>query len=139
MDREKSIYEKLKKIEDELEGEEYFNGGIGYYFACDLVPSMGVNIESIKEILIKNKVIGRDDNVELVKTDDRVSDFETISDEWHFNEQIKTGFLDIFKEADEYYCITADGTYASYGYLWSICRVLKKGDELVLLEFYITD
>ena len=139
MDREKSIYEKLKKIEDELEGEEYFNGGIGYYFACDLVSSMGVNIESIKEILIKNKVIGKDDNVELVKTDDRVSDFETISVEWHFSEQIKKRLLDIFKEADEYYCITADGTYASYGYLWSICRVLKKGDELVLLEFYITD
>ena len=133
------MYDKLKKIEDELEGEEYFDGGIGYYFGCDLVPAIGEKIESIKDILIKNKVVGKDDNVELVNIEDIVRDFEPISDEWHFNERIKKRFMDIFLEADGYYSITADGSYAAYGYLWSTCKVLQKDDELVLLEFYITD
>ena len=133
------MYDGLKRIENELEGEEYINGGIGYYFLCELIPTTVENVETIKEMLLRNKVIGKDDNVELVKIKDPVTDFETISDEWHFSEQIKKSFLDIFNEADEYYSLTADGSYASYGDLWSICRVLKKGDELVLLEFYITD
>lgn len=32
------MYDELKKIEKDLEGEEYTEGAIGYYFACDLVP-----------------------------------------------------------------------------------------------------
>ena len=129
------MYEKLKEIEVELEGEEYTDGGISFYFGCDLIPTT----ESIKEILIKNKVLGKDDNVELVNIEECVSDFESISGEWHFSEQMKKRFLDILEKADAYYGITADGSYASWGYSWSTCRVIKKDDQLVLLEFYITD
>ena len=134
-----SMYDELKKIEKELEGEEYTEGAIGYYYACDLVPDTGEINETIKEILIKNKVIGKEDNVELMRVENIVSDFEPISDEWHYSEQIKKRFLDIFSGADGYYSMTADGSYAACGYLWSTCRVLQKGDEIVLLEFYITD
>ena len=134
-----SIYDELKKIEDELEGEEYTDSGISYYFACDLVPATRKKAEAIRDILIRNKVIGKNDHAALAIIEDYVSDFKTISDEWHFNEQIKKRFLNIFKETDRYYRIMADGSYASYGNLWSICRVLQKGEETVLLEFYITD
>ena len=133
------MYDQLKKIENEHEGVEYFNGALGFYFGCDLVPTIGEKLETIKELLIRNKVIGAEDNVELVNVEDIASDFEPISEEWHFSDEIKNRFLEIFKEADGYYCIEADGSYASYGYLWSTCRLLQKGDELVLLEFYITD
>ena len=133
------MYDELKKIEAELEGEEYTNGAIGYYFYCENIPESGEKIGNIKEILVRTKIIGENDNVELSKIGDPVTDFELISDEWHFSDRIKKRFLDIFKEADGYYSMTADGSYASYGDLWSTCRVLQKGNELVLLEFYITD
>ena len=133
------MYDELKKIEKDLEGEEYTEGALGYYFACDLVPATEDNTETIKEILIKNKVIGKDDNVELVRIEDPISDFEPISDEWHYSEDIKKRFLHILNEADGYYSMMADGTYASYGDLWSTCRVLQNSDEIVLLEFFITD
>lgn len=130
------MYEELKKIEDELEGEEYFSGGLGYYFICDTVPITWKNVETIKEILIKNKVIGEDDNVELSKIEDPLSDFELISDKWHFSEDIKKGFIDILKEADGYYSYIPDG---AYGCVWTTRRLLQKGEELVILEFYISD
>ena len=130
------MYDELKKIEDELEGEEYFSGGLGYYFICDTVPITWKNAETIKETLVKSGEIREDVKVELVKIEDPVSDFETISDEWRFSEDIKERFLDILKEADGYYSYIPDG---AYGCVWTIHRLLQKGDELVMLEFYVSD
>lgn len=130
--RKHKMYDEFKKIEAELEGEEYFCDGIGFYFFCDSVATIGDNYETLKKILITNKMIGKDDNIELVKIENPVSDFEPIGNEWHFNEQIKKRFVDILKEADVYYSLTSDDS-------WSTCRIIQKGDEYVLLEFFICD
>ena len=129
------MYDELMKIYDDPNRQDYLCGEVGYYF---FVRSLD-HIDSLKETLIKDKMIGKDDNVELVKIEDPEEDFEPISSEWRFSDEIKQRFLDVFGSADVYYEVTADGSYAAGGCNWGTSRVLRKGDEFVLLEFYLCD
>lgn len=123
------MYDELKKIEADI--EEYCEGQICYYYHCELLTAPLDDVANLKEVLIRNKVIGKDDNVESIKIDDVAADFEPISDEWRFSEDIKQRFLEVIKNADGYYKVYEDD--------WSTCRIIQKEDEAVLLDFYICD
>lgn len=129
------MYPELKKIQKE---HEYFEG-VYFCFACDLVAMTLDDPEPLKDMLIEHKVLGKEDNISLSKVEDPASDINAICDEWHINEQFRKTFIEMIESADAYYEMTADGSYAAGGYLWSMCRVVQKDGEFVLLDFYLCD
>lgn len=132
----KSFLAKFYQIERELEGDEYFSHGISYMFSCDQISK---DLKPLKDILLQNSAIGEDEEVKLTSIDDRLADIKKISEDWHFNESIDSGLSKLIEEADGYYKMSDDGFYATNGNLWSIFRIVEKGDELVLLEFFHCD
>jgi hypothetical protein len=127
---------ELKELEKKIAYEE---GQISFFFACDLVPMSLSDLGPLKEILVKNKVIAKDDNVSLTMIDDPLTDMGGICREWHLDDEISARLLHIVQKADCYYLVRADGTYSAYGYLWSECRIVYKDNEFILLEFHICD
>lgn len=134
-----SLLAELKNIEKEIDSTCFTDDQVSFCFCCDIVSMDLSDLNPLKDTLVKNKVISSDDVVTLTKVDAPTEDVESICEEWHFKESITSILSRIVENADGYYRIWADGTYASYGYLWSTCRLLQKGNEFYLLEFYICD
>ena len=130
---------RLKEIEKEIRSKEYIDGQVGFYFCCDLVEMTHDNTEPLKEILIKNKTIGSDNEIELVRTDDWKEDFTAIADEWHFDEGIRTQLMAVIEDADVYYTVKFLGPDAENLSNWCSARVIQKGDRFAEMEFYICD
>ena len=134
-----SVFDELKKIENKIDETSYTVDQISYYFGCDLVPMTLSDLNPFKDALLRNKTIGLKDNVTLTTIDDAVTDIRAICQEWHFDDDIASRLTNIVEQSNGYYKMWADGSFASYGNLTSVCRVLQKGEEFVLLEFYICD
>ena len=86
-----------------------------------------------------HKIIGPEDNVTLTEINEPGTDIGSICREWHFDDDITSRITKLVEQSDGYYKMWADGSIASRGNLMSICRVLQKGEEFALLEFYICD
>ncbi len=134
-----SVFDELKKIENKIDETSYTVDQISYYFGCDLVPMTLSDLNPLKDALLRNKIIGSEDNVSLTRIDDTVTDIKAICQEWHFDDDTASRLTNVVQQSDGYYKMWADGSFASYGNLTSVCRVLQKGEEFVLLEFYICD
>lgn len=133
------FYSRFKKIEEELDGNEYCDGGVSYYIAFDPVPMTGLDPGVLKELLVKNKVIAPEDNIDLIPVDDPAADLAALCDEWHLEAYVRQEFMDALARSDGYYLMWADGTYISCGNLWSKVRLFAGGSEYVLAEFYLCD
>ena len=62
---------ELKELEKKIVYEE---GQVSFLFSCDHVPMSLSDLGALKEILVKNKVIAKDDNVSLKMIDDPLTD-----------------------------------------------------------------
>ena len=132
-----SVFDELKDIERKIDETNYTVDQISYCFGCDLVPMTLSDLKPLKDILVKNKTISSEDIITLTGIEDAVADIKAICQEWHFEDDITSRITNIVEQSDGYYKMWADGSYASYGNLMSVCRVLQKGEGFVLLEFYI--
>ena len=133
------IYSKIKKIEDAVKENEHVEGQVGFYFTSRKVEMTSEDTTNLKKALLEEKVIGEDDKVFLEKVDDPSSDIKAVCKEYYIRSDFIDSFVSVIIEADEYYKINADGSYAKNGYLWSDCRVICKNGEYVLLDFFICD
>lgn len=134
-----SVFDELKKIEKKIDETSYTVDQISYYIGCDLVTMTLSDLKPLKDALLRNKIIGAKETLTLTRIDDAVTDIRAICQEWHFDDDIASRLTNIVEQSDGYYKMWADGSYASYGNLTSVCRVLQKGEEFVLLELYICD
>ena len=112
---------------------------MGFYFTSVKVDMTIDDTANLKKALLKEKVIGNDDNVFLEKPDDPCSDIKRVCEDYRIETGFIESFISVVKEADEYYKVNADGFYARSGYLWSDCRLICKDGEYVLLDFYTCD
>ena len=133
------VFDELKMIEKTIDEINYTVDQISYYFACDLVSMTSSDLKPLKEILVMHKIIGPEDNVTLTEINEPGTDIGSICREWHFDDDITSRITKLVEQSDGYYKMWADGSIASRGNLMSICRVLQKGEEFALLEFYICD
>ena len=134
-----SLYSEIKKLEDTLKGNEYIDGQIGFYLTTCKVEMTLDDTQNLKQVLIDHKVIGKEDNVSLVKEENPDSDFKAVCKDYYISAELTEALIRVIKEADGYYKVWADGFYESSGYLWSTCKIVCKDQEFVLLEFYLCD
>ena len=127
-----SVFSELKKLEREI---DVFDDQISFCFFCELVP----DVDSLKQVLVRNKVIGPEDEIALEVVEDVSADILAICSEWRFDPDVSSRLCSIALGADVYYRMSATGSYALYGYLTSECRVLSVDGSFILLEFDVVD
>ena len=132
------LFESLKEIEHIVEGDEYISYGASYFISIvKMLKSM--DVEELREVLLDLEVDIKNDSVNLSEIEDRSSDFKLINDIWHFKCEIADNLMNIIDEADGYYRPLDKDTYYARGNVNDIFRIVKKGGEIILIEFYACD
>ena len=132
------LFEKLKEIEHIVEGDEYISYGASYFISIvKMLKSM--DVKELREVFLDLEVDIKNDSVNPSEIEDRSSDFKLINDIWHFKGEIADNLMNIIKEADVYYRPLDKDDYYARGNVNDIFRIVKKGDEIILIEFYACD
>lgn len=76
-------------------------------------------------------------NIEKIETPRE--EMKRLSEEWHFDEEISGRMLGLLANNEEMYRFCNDYKYISRGNVGEIFRVIKRGEEMVLIGFYIAD
>lgn len=133
------IYDKLKTIENELNGNEYFEHGVTYCIGFD---SLDVNLPigmAIKNQLVKYEVLEESEELYIEKIEDYLRDIDTLFQEWHLD-MITNSVLKVLSDNAIVYKVLDDCTiYYSKGSLCSVFRVIEMLNERILVELYIID
>lgn len=132
------LYDSLKVIEEIVEGDEYIAHGASY--SISIVKKLkSIDVEELRAALLDWKVDINNDSVNPSEIEDRATDFYKINDVWHFKDEIANKLMNIIYEADGYYRPLDKDDYYSRGNVTDIFRVIKKDEEIVLIEFYACD
>ncbi len=134
------LYEDLKSIGDLLEGNEYSNGGVSYYIGIDKIDN-NVSIDfAIKKILLKMEAIASEEkNIVITPIKYPQNEIRNLCAEWHLNEQICNKMLSLVDDDTKMYRCCDDYEYISKGAVGELFRIIEKGRERVLIDFYIVD
>lgn len=134
------LYEDLKSIGDLLEGNEYSDRGVSYYIGIDKIDN-NVSIDfAIKKILLKMEAIASEEkNIVITPIKYPQNEIRNLCAEWHLNEQICNKMLSLVDGDTKMYRCCDDYEYISKGAVGELFRIIEKGRERVLIDFYIVD
>ena len=133
------IFELLKEIEKEANRDEYISYGASYFLSVDDLKFKITDITSLIQLFEKLEADIEGTSVNPTEITDRSADFKTINDLWHFKDDIASRLMSIIIDADAYYRPFDKDVVISRGNVNDIFRIVKKGNELVMIEFYACD
>ncbi len=133
------IFELLKEIEKEVNRDEYIAYGASYFLSVEDLKFRITDINSLEQLFVKLEADIGETSVNPTEITDRSADFNMINDLWHIKDEIADKLMNIISGADAYYRPFDKDDVISRGNVNDIFRVLKKGDELVMIEFYACD
>ena len=134
------LYQKLKKIEQSIEGCEYSDGGDSYCIGIDKLDS-NVSLE----MAVKNRLLELDaiasSEIDIATTLIQHPEKELLQlcTDWHFDEKICNEILSLIDEDIKLYRCCKDSEYVAKGNIGDVFRIIVKGQERVLLDYYIVD
>lgn len=134
------LYEDLKNIENLLEGNEYCEGGVTYYVGFDKIDSnLSVDI-AIKNFFLKMEATASSEkNIVITPIKCPKNEIRNLCAKWHLNEQICNKILSLIDDSTKMYRCCDDYEYISRGVVGEIFRIVEKGQERVLIDFYLVD
>lgn len=131
------IFEQLKKLEKSVEGNEYFRGGVGYYFSVDkLDESISLKL-ALKQRLLEIKAIELTENITLTIVDNPQDDINTICENWNFDKTITNEIQNLIDDTTNVYRCCADYQYISKGCVCDIFRIIVKNGKLFCWNFIL--
>lgn len=134
------LYEELKRIENLLEGDEYSESGVTYYFAVDKIDDTVSFDIALKNILLDLKVIPSfEEKIVITPIKNPQSEMRKLCEEWHLREQISNKIISLIEDDTKMYRCCDDYEYISKGCVGEILRIVEKGQERVLVDFYVVD
>lgn len=134
------LYEELLQIQKMLEGNEYTDGGVSYYIEFDRLDSSVPMSVALKWKLAALRVAPSSEiELNIEKIEAPTEEMKRLSEEWHFDEEISGRMLDLLANNEEMYRFCNDYKYISRGNVGEIFRVIKRGEEVLLIGFYIAD
>ncbi len=134
-----SLYIRLARIEKQMEGNEFFEGGISYCFGVDEVQVSPDNCKPLKDVLLSLEAMTPSDELVLKRILNAKDDIEAICAEWHFEDDFRKQLIAIVEDLDACYSICDDDAFISWGNVYSVFRLLEKDGEYALAEFYKSD
>lgn len=134
------LYENLKSIENILEGNEYFEGGVSYCISFEKIDNT-ISLEiALKSILLDLKVIqSLEENIVITPIKCPQSEIIKLCQKWHLTEQISNKIIRLIEDDTKMYKCCDDYEYISKGNIGEILRIVEKGQERVLVDFYVVD
>ena len=134
------LYETLKNIEKLVEGNEYSAGGVSYYIGIDKLED-GLPLElAVKKILLQTEAIASSEiDIVIIPIKQPGNDIRKLCIEWHLEEQICNEIAGLLDDDSKMYRCCDDYEYISGGAVGEIFRIIEKGKERVLIDFYIAD
>lgn len=134
------LYEELLQLQKMLEGNEYTDGGVSYYIEFDKLDSSVPMSIALKWKLVALKAVSTAEiKLNIEKIEAPAEEMKRLSEEWHFDEQISSRMLALLANNEEMYRFCNDYEYISRGNVGEIFRVIKRGEEMVMIGFYIAD
>ena len=133
------IFELLKEIEKEVNRDEYISYGASYFLTVEELKFPVEDITSLRKVFVKMEADSDEASLNLTEITERSDDIKMINELWHFKDDIVDRVLNIIADADVYYRPFEKDDVISRGNVNDIFRIVKKGNELVLLEFYACD
>lgn len=132
------LYDSLKEIEHIVEDDEYISYGASYFIAI-VKKLKSMDVKELREALLDLEVDIKTDSVNPSEIEDRSDDFKMINDVWHFKDEIAEKLMDMINDADGYFRPLDKDDYYARGNVNDIFRVVRKGEEIILIEFYACD
>lgn len=137
--KHKMMYDTFKTIEKYIEENEYFAGGVGYYFTVDMLDDTISLSDAIRKLLIEYRAMGEKDKTELSELGDAAIEVRKLCEEWHFEKEVTDKAVGCIEQNAKIYKCCEDYEFISYGNICSKFRIIETEKEKVLLEFYIVD
>ena len=119
---------------------EYFDGGVSYCVGIDKIDG-AVSLDfAIKKCLLEMEAIVSSE-MKIVITPIKYprDEIKNLCTEWHLNEQICNKMLSLIDEDTKLYRCCDDYEYISKGVIGEIFRIIEKGQERILVDFYVVD
>lgn len=133
------IYDKLKQIENEFNGNEYFEHGVSFCIGFD---ALDINIplkKAVKNVLVEYKAICETEEIKLEKISDFKSDICALFLEWHLD-VISIDVIEALDKNVKVYKFSEDTKVGcSYGNINSVFRIIECENEYILVELYVVD
>lgn len=134
------LYEKLKSIENALEGNEFSEGGVSYYISVEKMDDTVSFDIALKNILVELEAIPlSEDNIVLTQIEFPQDEIRKLCAEWHLGEQISDEIIGLIDDDTKVYRCCEDYEYISKGLVGEIFRIIEKGQERVVVDFYLVD
>ena len=133
------IFDLLKEIEKEVNRDEYISYGASYFLAVEELKFQITDMISLHRLFVKLETDMKEGALNPAEITDRSADFKMINDLWHFKDDITRKLMNVIGDADAYYRLFDKDDVISRGNVNDIFRIVKKDNELVLLEFYACD
>ncbi len=134
-----NIYNEFKNIENRLSGKEPTIHGGTYYFAVDRLDKSDDIILSLKDYFLKLEAVNEEDEIILSVINNPDEDIKKICNDWHIEEVLTDRLSELISTSQGYYRVCEDYRYLSRGNCGEIFRIIETDNELIILDFYITD
>lgn len=134
------IYETLRSIEKSIEGNEYTAGGVSYYVGVDRLDNDLPLDLAVKKILLRIEALASSEaDIVITSIKHPVNEMRKLCDKWHLDEHICNELLNLVDDDTKMYRCCEDYEYISRGVVGELFRVIEKGKERVLMDFYVVD
>ena len=133
------LLEKLKKIDHEIEGEEFTQYGATYFFAFDVLEGAADDLSILEKYFMELELSPPLNKISLMEIDDPQGNMNKIATQFHFAPEPSQLLCEIAKNERGYYKVCEDGDCLSRGNLMDIFRIIKDGKDMIVLWFYLCD
>lgn len=134
------LYDELIRIEKMIEGNEYFSGGVSYFVGIDkLDSSLSLDLAVKNRLLELDAIRSSEKNMVMTQIMHPENELKRLCEEWHLDEKICKIILGAINADTKLYRCCDDFEYISRGAVGEIFRIIEKGKERVLIDFYIAD
>ncbi len=133
------LLEKLRKIDHEIEGEEFTQYGATYFFAFDILEGAADDLAILERYFLELELSPPLNEINLMEIEDSQEDINKISTQFHFASEPSRLLCEIAKNEGGYYKVCEDGDCLSRGNLMDIFRIIKYGKDAIVLWFYLCD
>ena len=95
---------------------------------------------ALKNILVELEAIPlSEDNIVLTQVKCPQDEIRKLCAEWHLGEQISDEIIGLIDDDTKVYRCCEDYEYISKGSVGEIFRIVEKGQERVVVDFYLVD
>ena len=131
------LFEELKCIENQIEGNEYFDGGVAYCIAIDKIDH-ALPLDCAVHQFLSEVTEEPEINVEITAIKEPKSELRNLCIQWHLDDEITNKILELVDDDTRVYKGCEDYVYVSLG-VSEIYRIIEKENERVVIDFYVTD